>query len=143
MSLFKGKTNPGTNFNVVASNEYIFSDEYNDFVKAVLSAYEAQSKDFFKGLSDDEVVVLYASSYLHDRYPLTQAYDDEVSEALFGRENADELIGLANKLIFDNLTEEQVQWSFSQHFPKCTEKLSIQQKRDRLIEKLVKSNGKQ
>lgn len=129
------KTEPSTQFKVLVSDDYLLSENYKAFKEAAYQAYDADDQAFFDALSDDEVIVLYASCYLHEQYPATLAYDDEVSDAIFNRRNWKQLLTSANGLIFNNLSENQIQQAFSKHFPKCTETFSIQEKREKLIKK--------
>lgn len=140
MSLFKEKTEASTCFNVKPSNEYLLSENYKNFCKIAYTAYEEKNYSFFEELSDDEITVLYISVYLHENYPLTAAYDDEVFEAIYNRENSAFLIDMANELIFNNLPPKSILVAFSQCFPNCSEGLTVQQKREKLIERAKQQN---
>lgn len=126
---------PYTDFHVAPSKEFLMSRAFKDFCNAAYEAYDNSNSRFFKKLSDQELVVLYASCYLHESYPLTLAYDDEVFEALFRRKKYVDLINSANELIFNNLDDKTLENAYADHFPRSDGNCSIQEKRQQLIDK--------
>ena len=139
-SLISGKkTKASTPFNVTATDAFLQTQNYKDFCQAAYDAYEAGNQKFFKRLSDEELVVLHASCYIHEEYPVTLAYDDEVIEALCRRKNCDQLIKTANVLIFQNLSDAIIQDSYEKHFRDPGEGIPTDEKRQRIIDKVNRS----
>lgn len=130
------KTKESTPFNVTATDAFLQTQNYKEFCQAAYNAYDTENYKFFEELSDDELIVLYASCYIHEQYPLTRAYDDEVIEALCQRKNRDQLINAANVLIFRNLSDAIIQDSYEKHFRDPGEGITIDEKRQRIIDKV-------
>ena len=136
MNLFKKNIKkPYTTYNVTTTKEFLQSDNYKKFCDAAYEAYDKENNKFFKKLSNDELVVLLTSCYLHEDYHRTLAYDDEVFDALCRRKNFEKLMDLSNVLIFNNLHTEAIEWAFAQHFPEDTGLHTEQEKREMLIQK--------
>ena len=89
-------------------------------------------------LSDDELVILYVSCYLHDEYPLTLAYTSEVMDSIFERKNGMQLLKTANAMIFRNLAENFINDAYKKHFKDSDENISTEEKRIRIIEKVTR-----
>ena len=127
---------PSTEFDVQVTKEYLSSQKYKDFCDAAYEAYEKNNPKFFSRLSDDELIILHVSCYLHDNYPLTRAYDDEVMEEAFQRKNWKQLLLTGDIMIFENLPDSVIDESYEKHFRDSGEGLTTEERRQRIIEKV-------
>ena len=82
----------------------------DDLFRKASVAYKNSDDDFFRSLSDDELVILWTSCSIADMNPYGAPYDDEVYDAIADRPNKRDLFDRAtetvvNKMPMYNLTK--------------------------------------
>jgi hypothetical protein len=80
---------------------YTFSSDPQDLRKEAMRAYKENDDEFFKSLSDEELVILWKTCLITDGNKFGAPYDDEVYDAISDRPNAREIFDRAKGISED------------------------------------------
>lgn len=86
--------------------DYTFSSDPQDLRKEAMRAYKENDDEFFKSLSDEELVILWKTCLITDENKFGAPYDDEVYDAIADRPNAREIFDRAKGINEDEALVE-------------------------------------